>query len=84
MEVIKEIENIFLNRRELLLKFSHPNAPTPSKEEIKKQIIEKFKIDENEIDIKYIFSQKNKNYSIAKVFLNKIKKKNKEEGKENS
>ena len=69
MEVIKEVENEFLNRKELLLKLPHKNTATPSKEFLKSEIVKKFKAEEEKIDVKYIFSQKNKDYSEAKVFL---------------
>jgi ribosomal protein S24E len=84
MEVLKEVNNIFLNRKELLLRIPHKNAPTPSKEEVKKIIIEKFKVKEQNIDLKYIFSQKNRDYSIAKAILKEVKEEKKQAGKEKS
>jgi len=84
MEVIKEVDNIFLNRKELVVKIQHKNAPTPSKEEVKKMIIEKYGVEEPQVDLKYIFSQKNRDYSIAKVILKEVKKEKEQQGKENS
>ena len=78
MEVIKQVENRFLNRKELLLKIPHKDAPTPSREEVKKEIIKKFKVAEENLNLKYIFSQKNRDFSIAKVFLKEIKKEKKQ------
>lgn len=69
MEILKEIENKFLNRKELHLKIPHKNASTPSKESLKSEITKKFKTEAEKIDIKYIFSQKNRDHSVAKVFL---------------
>ncbi len=69
MEVLKKIENKFLNRTELHIKIPHKDAPTPSKESLKQEIAEKFKAEAEKIEIKYIFSQKNRDHSIAKVFL---------------
>ena len=76
--VVKEVENKFLNRKELLLKFSHKNAPTPSKEEIKKQVMKEYKADEDNVDIRYIASKKNTNYSFAKIFLKEVEKEKKQ------
>ena len=84
MEVLEEKDNIFLNRKELLLKIPHRNAPTPSREEVKKMVIEKYNVDERNIDLKYIFSQKNRDYAIAKVFLKEAKEEKKEAGEEKS
>ena len=84
MEVIKEVDNIFLNRKELVVKIQHKNAPTPSKEEVKKMIIEKYGVEEPQVDLKYIFSQKNRDYAIAKVFLKEAKEEKKEAGEEKS
>jgi ribosomal protein S24E len=81
MEIINQIENKFLNRKELLLKFPHKDAPTPSKEEVKKQVIEKFKVAEENVDLRYIFSQKNRDYSVAKVFVKEKPKEIKESSK---
>lgn len=84
MEVLEERDNIFLNRKELLLKIPHKNAATPSREEVKKMIIEKYNVDERDIDLKYIFSKKNRDYAIAKVFLREAEEEKKEAGKEKS
>lgn len=69
MEVLKKIENEFLNRTELYLRVPHKDASTPSKESLKSEIAKKFKVEAGEIEIKYIFSQKNRDNSVAKVFL---------------
>ncbi|OYT43461.1 MAG: hypothetical protein B6U88_00900 [Candidatus Aenigmarchaeota archaeon ex4484_56] len=67
IEILTKKENKFLSRTELLLKIPHDGLPTPSKEELNNEIKKKFSTEN--ADIRYIFSQKNKNYSIAKVFL---------------
>lgn len=50
----------------------------------KKKVIEKYKVEEGNVDIRYIASQKNMNHSLAKVFLKEIKKEKKQSGKKQS
>jgi ribosomal protein S24E len=75
MEIIikAEKENPFLNRKEIKLILKHPSAPTPSKEEVKKQIASQFNLDESQIIIDYIFSKKGICESLAKVKILKGK-----------
>jgi len=70
METLKKIDNLFLNRIEMQIKVSHPGMPTPTKESLKSEIAKEFKVNEEKIEIKYILSKKNRDYSIAKVFVN--------------
>jgi len=69
MEIIKKVDNKFLNRTELDLKIPHKNQPTPTREWLKSEIAKEFKAEMENIKIKYIFSQKNRDYSIAKVHI---------------
>ncbi len=70
MEILKKVENEFLNRSELELKVAHTNQPTPTKELLKLEVTKKIKVKPEKVEVKYIFSQKNRDYSIAKVFIN--------------
>ena len=69
MEILKKIENEFLNRTEMQIKIPHKNQPTPTKELLKSEITNKFKVKPEKVEVKYIFSQKNRDYSIAKAFI---------------
>lgn len=90
MEILKKIENEFLNRTELLLKVVHTNQPTPTRESLKSEIVKTFKVEPEKVEVRYIFSQKNRDYSTVKVYLFKQisdknqKKNNKEKTQDKS
>lgn len=75
IEVVNEKDNIFFKRKELELKLKHPKAATPSKQELKKELVKKYKVEEDHIIIDYIFSKKGINESKAKVKIYKEKPK---------
>lgn len=56
MEILKEKENPFLKRKEVLIRVFHPGSPTPSKEKAREMIASKFSCEKEKIDIVYIFS----------------------------
>ncbi|MBS3149960.1 hypothetical protein J4455_04705 [Candidatus Woesearchaeota archaeon] len=56
MKIISEHKDLLLNRRRLVFEIEHLKQATPKKEEVKKLIIEKLKIPENLINIKFIKS----------------------------
>lgn len=74
MEVLKKSENVFLGRVELLLKVPHSGKPTPTREYLKSEVAKKFKVTPEKVNIRHIFSQRNKDYSIAKTFIPLSKK----------
>ncbi len=67
IEIVEEKENPFLKRKELKLVLKHPNLPTPSKQELKKELASKFSLSEEQIQIDYIFSKKGLCESFSKV-----------------
>lgn len=67
IEILEEKENPFLKRKELKLVLKHENAPTPSKQELKKELMSKFSVSENQVQIDYIFTKKGLCESLAKV-----------------
>lgn len=57
IDVIEEKENPFLKRKDLMLTIEHKGLSTPKKDELEKQIAEKYKTDPQKVEIIYIFSQ---------------------------
>lgn len=58
LEILEEKNNPFLKRKELKINVKHPNSPTPSKQEIKKELASKFSVSEEQVQIDYIFTKK--------------------------
>lgn len=71
INILKEKENPFLERKELELQIIHTNEPTPSKNELIKKIGEMFSVKETHIKIDYIFSRKGLQEAFAKVKIYK-------------
>ncbi len=71
IEILEEKENPFLKRKELKLVIKHENSPTPSKQELKKELASKFSVSEEQIQIDYIFSKKGLCESLSKVKIEK-------------
>jgi ribosomal protein S24E len=69
MEIIsvEERENPFFKRNEVKLKLKHEGISTPSKTELIKELAGKYKVDESQVLIDYIFSEKGIGESFAKV-----------------
>lgn len=81
VEILEEKQNPFLGRKELKLRIIHEKAPTPSKQELKKEIASKYSVPEENIVLDYILSKKGLNEAIAKVKIYKEKPKIKEKTK---
>jgi len=77
-DIVEEKDNIFFKRKELKLRLKHPNASTPSKQELIKGIAEKYKAEEDCIVVDYIFTKKGLGESEAKVKIYEEKPKLKE------
>jgi ribosomal protein S24E len=75
----QEKDNVFLDRKELLLEIKHDSAPTPSKADVTKALAASLSVDEKQIKIDYILTKKGCCLSMAKV---KVLKKPKEEKNE--
>jgi len=69
MEILKEKENPFLKRREVLVRVFHPGSPTPSKERAKEMIASKFSCEKEKIDIVYIFSDTGRASTKIKFYI---------------
>jgi len=82
IEILEEKENPFFERKEVKVNIKHLDAPTPSKEELKKELASKFSVDASLIQIDYIFTKKGVAESFAKVKILKKKPEVKEEKKE--
>ncbi len=71
VEIVEEKENPFFKRIELKFIVKHPNAPTPSKEEIKKFLASKYNTSEEKVKIDYIMGRKGLQESIVKAKIEK-------------
>lgn len=76
IEIIEEKKNPFFKRRELKLRIKHEKAPTPKKQDLIKELAAMFSTQEDKISVDYIFGEKGKAESLAKV---KIKEDGKNE-----
>lgn len=56
--VIEEKENPFFKRKDLKIRIKHLGSPTPSKADITKGLASKYDVDESQVQIDYIFSQR--------------------------
>ena len=75
LEVLEEKENPFFGRKELKIELKHASAPTPSKQELIKELASRYSLPEENIVVDYIFGRKGLASSIAKVKLYKEKPK---------
>ncbi|MCS7105871.1 MAG: hypothetical protein NZ942_00945 [Candidatus Aenigmarchaeota archaeon] len=82
LEILEEKENPFFERKELKVRIKHPQAPTPSKQEVKKEIASKYSVPEENVILDYILSKRGLSEAVAKVKIYKEKPKIKEEKKE--
>lgn len=56
--IIEEKENPFFKRKDLKVRIKHLGSPTPSKADITKELASKYNVDEAQVQIDYIFSQR--------------------------
>jgi len=75
IKIVEEKESPLLKRKDLHLEISHESAPTPSKAELTKQLAEKYKVDESQVVIGYMFTAKGMCKTAAKVKILKEKPK---------
>ncbi len=57
MKIIKEINDDLLKRKRIVYEFEHLKSSTPKKEDVKKDIADKMKVDEKLVNVKYIKSR---------------------------
>lgn len=81
--VVEEKENPFFKRKDLKIRIKHPESPTPSKADITKEIALKYDVDESQVQIDYIFSQRGlgESFVSCKVLQEKPEVKKQEETK---
>ena len=56
--IVEEKENPFFRRKDLKIRIKHLASPTPSKADITKELAAKHDVDESQVIIDYIFSQR--------------------------
>ncbi len=56
--IIEEKENPFFKRKDLKIRIKHLGSSTPSKSDIVKELAAKYSVEESQVQIDYIFSQK--------------------------
>ncbi|MEM5794604.1 MAG: hypothetical protein QXS48_05120 [Candidatus Aenigmatarchaeota archaeon] len=71
LEILEERENPFFERKELKVRIIHEKAPTPSKQELKKELASKYSVPEEHVVLDYILSKKGLNEAIAKAKIYK-------------
>ncbi|MEM5797184.1 MAG: hypothetical protein QW818_00490 [Candidatus Aenigmatarchaeota archaeon] len=55
--IIEEKDNPFFKRKDFKIRIRHPGSPTPSKADVTKELATRYKVDESQVVINYIFSQ---------------------------
>ena len=85
ISVIEEKENPFFKRKDLKIRIKHPASPTPSKAEISKELASKYQVDQSQVQIDYIFSQRGlgESFMSCKILQEKPEIKKQEEKGEN-
>lgn len=74
-KVDSEKENPFFKRKDLQVSIKHIGVSTPSKAELAKELAEKYKVDETQVQIKYILAKRGLGESVADVKILKEKPK---------
>lgn len=69
MKLLAQEERPLLARKELLLEFDFPNAATPKKAELQKQIASHFKAEETMVAVKKIKTQYGSNTAKVSAFI---------------
>lgn len=69
IEISSEKENPFMERKEMVLRISHENQPTPAKAAVQKVVAAELKTGPEHVDIRNIFSKKGLGESVARVYL---------------
>lgn len=82
IEIVKEKDNPFLKRREMVLLLKHPKSATPAKSEVIKNVANNNSVDESQVVIDCILTQNGICESIVKLKILKEKPKIKPEAKQ--
>ena len=67
MTIVNERDNPFFKRKEMIIEVKHPNAATPSKADVIKEIAGKNSVDESQVVVDYILTKKGIPQTIAKL-----------------
>jgi len=73
IKVVKEKDNLFFKRKDLILDVTHEGGPTPKIEDLKKEIADKYKVDVSQVIVGYIMTKRGLNKSTAKIRILKEK-----------
>lgn len=81
--IVEEKENPFFKRKDLKIRIKHGGSSTPSKANISKELATKYDVDESQVIIDYIFSQRGlgESFVSCKILQEKPKEIKKEEKK---
>ena len=71
--IIEEKDNPFFKRKDLKIRIKHFGSPTPSKADISKELSTKYDVDESQVQIDYIFSQRGlgESFLVCKILQEK-------------
>ena len=69
MKLINEKPNLAIPRKEIFFELDHSTKPTPSRVELKKELIDKFKYDKELIIIKKVGTSFGNAKSLAEVYI---------------
>lgn len=67
IRVIKEFDNPFFKRKDLVLDVLHHGEATPKKDEVRKEIAGKYNVDEAQVEIDFIMGKQGLDESQVKV-----------------
>jgi|GEM_PF-2674478 len=67
IRLVKERDNPFLKRKDLVLDIIHTSSPTPRAADLKKELADKYKVDVSQVVVEYIMTQAGLNKSTAKI-----------------
>jgi ribosomal protein S24E len=67
IKVLKETENPFFKRKDLVLDISHASGPTPKTDDVKRELAAKYNVDVSQVVVDYIMTKSGLNVSTAKV-----------------
>ncbi|MBI2547413.1 MAG: hypothetical protein HYW23_03125 [Candidatus Aenigmarchaeota archaeon] len=73
--IIEEKDNSLFKRKDLKIGIKHIGAQTPSKKELASELAKKYGVDETQVIIDYIFSQKGlgESFAVCKILNEKPK-----------
>ena len=67
IKIVKETENPFFKRKDLVLDIAHAGASTPKVAELKEQLAAKYSVHESQVVVDFIMSKRGLQESEAKV-----------------